>query len=43
MATLLEVAEGPGRDVPATVEMKDETGEVVCRATITMWVAPRKK
>jgi len=41
-ATLPEVAEGPGRDVPATVEIKDDTGELVCRATITMWVSPRK-
>jgi uncharacterized protein (TIGR00369 family) len=42
-ATLPEVAEGPGRDVPAAVEIKDDAGEVVCRATITMWVSPRKK
>jgi uncharacterized protein (TIGR00369 family) len=41
-ATLPEVAEGPGRDVPAAVEIKDDAGEVVCRATITMWVSPRK-
>ena len=43
VATLPDVAEGPGRDVPATVEIKDDAGEVVCRATITMWVSPRKK
>lgn len=43
IATLPEVAEGAGRDVPATVEIRDEAGEVVCRATITMWVSPRKK
>ena len=43
VATLPEVAEGAGREVPATVEMKDDTGEVVCRATITMWVSPRKR
>ena len=42
-ATLPEVAEGPARDVPATVEIRDDAGEVVCRATITMWVSPRKK
>ena len=42
-ATLPEVAEGPGRDVPALVEIKDDAGELVCRATITMWVTPRKK
>jgi len=41
-ATLPEVAEGPGRDVPAVVEIKDDAGELVCRATITMWVSPRK-
>lgn len=43
VATLPDVVEGPGRDVPATVEIKDDAGEVVCRATITMWVSPRKK
>ena len=43
VATLPEVAEGAGRDVPATVEMKDDAGELVCRATITMWVSPRRK
>ena len=41
-ATLPEVSEGPARDVPATVEIKDDAGELVCRATITMWVSPRK-
>jgi acyl-coenzyme A thioesterase PaaI-like protein len=41
-ATLPEVAEGPGRDVPAAVEIRDDAGELVCRATITMWVSPRK-
>jgi acyl-coenzyme A thioesterase PaaI-like protein len=39
---LPEVAQGPGRDVPAAVEVRDDAGEVVCRATITMWVSPRK-
>ena len=43
VATLPEVSEGPARDVPVMVEVKDRTGEVVCRATITMWVSPRKK
>ena len=38
-----EVAEGPARDVPVRVDVKDREGEVVCRATITMWVSPRKK
>ena len=42
VATLPDVAEGAGRDVPATVEMKDDAGELVCRATITMWVSPRR-
>lgn len=42
-ARLPEVEEGPGRDVPALVEIKDDAGELVCRATITMWVSPRKK
>jgi uncharacterized protein (TIGR00369 family) len=43
VATLPEVAESAGREVPATVEIRDEMGEVVCRATITMWVSPRRK
>lgn len=42
-ATVGTIAEGPGRDVPVAVEMKDAAGEIVCRATITMWVAPRKR
>ena len=42
IATLAEVAEGPGRDVPVVVELRDAAGTVVCRATITMWVSPRK-
>jgi uncharacterized protein (TIGR00369 family) len=42
-ATCGEIAEGPGRDVPVTVEVKDSAGEVVCRAVITMWVSPRRK
>ena len=41
VATLPAVSEGPGREVPALVEMKDDAGELVCRATITMWVSPR--
>jgi uncharacterized protein (TIGR00369 family) len=43
VATLPEVADGAGRDVPALVEIKDDAGDLVCRATITMWVSPRKK
>jgi len=42
-AAVAEIAEGPGRDVPVTVEIKDRTSEVVCRAVITMWVSPRRK
>jgi len=42
-ATLPDVIDGPARDVPASVEIKDDLGEVVCRATITMWVSPRKR
>ena len=40
IATLPEVPEGASRDVPATVEVKDRSGEVVCRAVITMYVSP---
>lgn len=42
IATLPEVAEGPAREVPATVEVRDRSGTVVCRAVIAMWVSPRK-
>ncbi|MGZ5110862.1 MAG: hotdog fold domain-containing protein [Usitatibacter sp.] len=37
-----EVVEGPARDVPVRVDVQDQAGELVCRATITMWVSPRK-
>jgi uncharacterized protein (TIGR00369 family) len=37
-----DIADGPARDVPVRVDVKDRDGEVVCRATITMWVSPRK-
>jgi len=42
-ASVGEIAEGPGRDVPVTVEVKDRAGETVCRAVITMWVSPRRR
>ena len=42
-AAVGEIAEGPGRDVPVTVEVKDRAGVTVCRAVITMWVSPRRK
>jgi acyl-coenzyme A thioesterase PaaI-like protein len=42
-ASVAEIAEGPGRDVPVTVEIKNAQGAVVCRAVITMWVSPRRK
>ena len=42
-ATLADVAEGPGREVPVTVEIRDTAGVIVCRAVITMWVSPRRK
>jgi len=41
--TLPLVEEGVAQDVPAVVEIRDRAGEMVCRATITMWVTPRKK
>jgi acyl-coenzyme A thioesterase PaaI-like protein len=42
VATLPEVPEGAAREVPATVELNDAAGVIVCRAVITMWVSPRK-
>ena len=41
-ATVDEIGEGEGREVPVVVEVKDRAGASVCRATITMWVSPRK-
>lgn len=41
-ATMEAVAEGPAREVPVAVEVRDRAGTPVCRATITMWVSPRK-
>jgi len=42
-ATLPPVDAGAAREVPATVEVRDREGTVVCRAVITMWVSPRRK
>ena len=42
-ATLPPVEDGAARDVPATVEVRNAGGEIVCRAVITMYVSPRKK
>jgi uncharacterized protein (TIGR00369 family) len=41
-ATVDEIGEGEGREVPVVVDVKDRAGASVCRATITMWVSPRK-
>lgn len=41
-ATLGAVEEGAAREVPVVVELRDRGGTLVCRATITMWVSPRK-
>ena len=43
VATLPEVAEGPAREVPVEVLVRDRAGETVFRAVIAMWVSPRKK
>ena len=41
-ATMARVEPGPAREVPATVEIRDTSGTLVCRAVIAMWVSPRK-
>jgi uncharacterized protein (TIGR00369 family) len=41
-ASVGDIAEGPGREVPVAVEITDRAGQAVCRAVITMWVSPRK-
>jgi uncharacterized protein (TIGR00369 family) len=41
-ATLGDLGAGEAREVPVTVDVKDRAGTSVCRATITMWVSPRK-
>lgn len=43
VARVHDLAEGAARDVPVRVDVKDRAGVVVCRATITMWISPRKK
>ena len=42
VATTGDITAGDAREVPVKVDITDPAGEVVCRATITMWVAPRK-
>ena len=41
-ASMPPVREGPARDVPVEVDVKDATGTIVCSALITMYVSPRK-
>ena len=41
VATIGAVEEGPAREIPVTVEVRDGSGEVVFRAVIAMWVSPR--
>lgn len=43
VATAGEIGEGEAREVPVAVELRDRAGELVCRAVIAMWVAPRKR
>ncbi len=42
VATVGAITEGPAREVPVAVEIRDASGQAVCRATIAMWVSPRK-
>jgi uncharacterized protein (TIGR00369 family) len=43
IASVGEIAEGPAREVPVSVDIRDAAGETVCRAVIAMWVSPRRK
>jgi uncharacterized protein (TIGR00369 family) len=43
IASAGEIAEGPAREVPVSVDIRDAAGETVCRAVIAMWVSPRRK
>ena len=42
IATLGATEPGPAREQPVVVEVSDRAGSVVCRATIIMWISPRK-
>jgi uncharacterized protein (TIGR00369 family) len=42
VATAGEIVAGAARELPVAVDITDAVGELVCRATITMWVSPRK-
>jgi acyl-coenzyme A thioesterase PaaI-like protein len=38
-----DIADGEARDVVVDVEIKDQKGNVVTKAQITMWVSPKKR
>jgi acyl-coenzyme A thioesterase PaaI-like protein len=38
-----DIADGPARDVVVKVEIKDQRGNIVTAAEITMWVSPKKR
>ncbi len=40
--TANDIAEGPARDVVVSVDIKDQAGDVVAHADISMYVSPRK-
>jgi acyl-coenzyme A thioesterase PaaI-like protein len=42
IASVGEIPEGPAREVPVSVDIRDAGGETVCRAVIAMWVSPRR-
>ena len=42
VATVAGIEAGAAREIPVQVAITNTAGDLVCRATISMWVSPRK-